>query len=98
MTKRARDPLRDAEQCHAVRFYEDSASLTRIAVGFLSEGLVSDAPAIIIARPEHRHGILDGLAKSFDIERLMARGDLTALDAQEALAAILVDGMPAAEP
>src|SRR5687768_10982441 len=98
MTNRARDPVREAEQCHAVRFYEDRASLARIAVGFLTEGLVSEAPAIIIATPEHRQIILEGLARSVDIERLMARGDLVVLDAHEALATFLVDGMPAAQP
>jgi hypothetical protein len=98
MVKSQRDALRDSAPFHAVRFYEDSRSLGRIVAGFITEGLATDDPAIIIATPEHRHSILEAAAESIDIERLTRRGDLIVLDADEALSTFIVDGMPAAKP
>lgn len=83
---------------HAVRFYEDSQSLACVVARFIIEGLSADAPAIIITTPEHRDVILEALARSVDVERLTRQGDLVALDAEEALEELMVDGMPAREP
>jgi hypothetical protein len=98
MVKSQRDLLRDSAPFHAVRFYEDSRSLARIVAGFITEGLATNEAAIIIATREHRHSILEMAAKSIDTERLTRRGDLIALDADEALSTFIVDGMPAAKP
>jgi hypothetical protein len=86
---------RDSERFHAVRFYEDDASLCRIATGFVGDGLASGDPAVVIATPPHRAGIVDGLgALSFDVERLKQRGDLRLLDVEETLSTFMKDGMP----
>lgn len=67
-----------------------------MVAGFIAEGLMTADPAIIIATPEHRQSILEALAAiSIDVERLTDRGHLIALDANQALAAFMVDGMPA---
>ena len=80
---------------HAVRFYEDSASLARMVAGFVSEGIVAANPAVIIATPGHRDAILQQLAAlSIDVDKLTKRGDFVTLDAHETLAAFMVDGMP----
>ena len=83
---------------HAVRFYEDAASLAKMVAGFVSEGLITDQPAIIIATPEHRHAITQQLrAKSFDLEELKSQHKLVLLDANETLATFMVDGRPNAD-
>jgi hypothetical protein len=80
---------------HAVRFYEDAASLANMVAGFVAEGLISEQPAIIIATPEHDKSIRAKLVEmSFDLDRLTAQNNLRILDAHETLAKFMVDGMP----
>ena len=80
---------------HAVRFYEDPASLARMVAGFVAEGILAANPAVIIATPGHRDAILRQLgALSIGVDKLQRRGDLVTLDAQETLDAFMVDGMP----
>jgi hypothetical protein len=63
--------------------------------GFLAEGFSAAQPAIVIATVEHRLGILNCLRSSgHDPEALEAAGQLVFLDANETLAAFMVDGMP----
>jgi hypothetical protein len=83
---------------HAVKFYESRESLCRIVAEFLGEGLLTQQPALIIATPEHRAGILAELRlRHFDVEGTQAAGDLLLLDADETLATFMVDGMPDAD-
>ena len=83
---------------HAVKFYESRESLCRIVAEFLGEGLLTQQPALIIATPEHRAGILAELRlRHFDVEGTQATGDLLLLDADEMLATFMVDGMPDAD-
>jgi hypothetical protein len=81
--------------CHAVRFYDDDASLCRIVAEFVGDGLVADQPAVVIAVPSHRDKIrqeLHGL--SFDVERLEAEGHLRLLDAEETMSMFMRQGTP----
>jgi hypothetical protein len=78
-----------------VKFYESPESLCHIVVEFLGEGLIERQPALAIATPEHREGILAELrARQFDVESLQASGDLLLIDVSELLASFMVDGMP----
>jgi hypothetical protein len=80
---------------HAVRFYDSAESLCRIVAGFLAEGLHMTQPALVIATPDHRHGIAAALrARQVDVDALQASGDLLLLDADETLATFMVNGMP----
>ena len=80
---------------HAVQFYNDPGSLSRIVAGFLTEGLATGDPAVVIATPEHRVLIEGELgARSLDVDALKRRGDLVVLDARDTLNAFMVDGMP----
>jgi hypothetical protein len=80
---------------HAVQFYQDSSSLTRIVAGFLAEGLSGGHPAVVIATPEHRQAIeADLRARGIDADALIHAGDLAMLDAREMLAQFMVDGLP----
>jgi hypothetical protein len=80
---------------HAVKFYESPEALCEIVAEFLGEGLVEHHPALVIATPEHRAGILAALCtRRLDVNRLQSDGDLLLLDASDVLASFMVDGMP----
>jgi hypothetical protein len=80
---------------HAVRFYENKASLCRTVADFLGEGLAVGHPGLVIATPAHRCGVLSELrSRHFDVDGLQAAGDLLLLDAREVLATFMIDGMP----
>jgi uncharacterized protein YaaQ len=84
-----------SEHFHAVRFYEDAESLSRIVSAFLSEGLRASQPAIVIATPAHRAAIEKQLrAQAFDVDQLAQSGALYVLDAEETLAEFMIGGMP----
>jgi hypothetical protein len=84
---------------HAVRFYENRASLCRTVADFIGEGFALGQPGLMIATPEHRDTILIELcARRVDVDTLEAAGDLLLLDARESLSAFMLDGMPDADP
>ena len=90
-----KDATNHAGHFHAVKFYENRESLSRIVAEFLGEGLITLQPALVVATPEHRASILNDLrARHFDVDGLQAAGDLLMLDAAESLASFMVDGMP----
>jgi hypothetical protein len=92
MTKPSRS---DAGHFHAVKFYESQESLCRIVAEFLDEGLALQQPALVIATPEHRSGIVAELrARHVDVEHIQKSGDLLLLDASAELAKFMADGMP----
>ena len=91
----AAKPERTSGHFHAVRFYENRASLCRIVARFLGEGIVSGQPTLVIATPEHRDAIVQELhGCHFDIDEVRAAGDLILIDAREALSAFMVEGQP----
>jgi hypothetical protein len=80
---------------HAVKFYDSSASLSRIAAEFLGEGLGSRQRALVIGTPPHRKAVIDELrARHFDVLGMEAAGDLVMLDAQAMLGSFMVGGRP----
>jgi hypothetical protein len=80
---------------HAVKFYDSSDSLSRIAAEFLGEGLASRQRALVIGTPSHRKAVVDELrARHFDVVGMEAAGDLVILDAQAMLGSFMVGGRP----
>jgi DcmR-like sensory protein len=78
---------------HAVRFYQDTASLCHIVATFLGEGLKRGEPALVIATLEQRVGIAASLAADgFDVELFRQAGLLFELDAAETLARFMHEG------
>jgi hypothetical protein len=78
-----------------VRFYENEKSLCRIVAGFLGEGLATGQPALVVATPEHRRGIIDELrARHFDVVRMHSAGDLVMVDARKLMSEFITDGVP----
>lgn len=83
---------------HAVQFYGTEASLFDTVATFLAGGLVARHPAIVIATPGHRTGILDALsARLIDCQKALREGDLMVLDAEETLDLFMFNGMPDAD-
>src|SRR5947207_11320607 len=84
---------------HTVKFYESPESVCEMVAGFLGEGLVEHHPALMIATPQHRAGILAALrARRLDADRLQADGELLLLDDSDVFASFMVDGVPDATP
>jgi MEDS: MEthanogen/methylotroph, DcmR Sensory domain len=80
---------------HAVKFYENSESLCRMAGDFLADGLLDGYPAIVIATLEHREGMAARITeRGLDVPTLKAHGDIVLLDAEATLAKFVRDGMP----
>ena len=80
---------------HAVQFYGDESELFETTGTFLSEGLVSGQPALVIATPEHSAAIQDSLGSHLiDVARARHLGDLVMLDAEETLGTFMHGGMP----
>ncbi len=80
---------------HAVRFYESPESLCRMIAEFLGEGMIIGQPALVVATPEHRDGIVSELkARHFDTDKMLASGDLLLLDARDVLSTFMVNGEP----
>ena len=78
---------------HAVRFYQDAASLCHIVAAFLGEGLTRGEPALVIATLEQRVGVAAALAaEGFDVELFRQAGFLFELDAAETLARFMHEG------
>jgi hypothetical protein len=80
---------------HAVRFYENKASLARTVADFLGEAVALGQPGLMIATPVHREAVLAELrSRRVAIDEFQAAGDLLLLDARKVLATFMVDGMP----
>jgi hypothetical protein len=80
---------------HAVQFYENDSSLFTTVAGFLSQGLVEEHPAIIIATAEHTAAILEHLSgRLIDVEKARDLGELVVLDAHQTLALFMVGDKP----
>jgi hypothetical protein len=83
---------------HAVQFYESDNSLFTTVAGFLSQGLIEEHPAIVIATVEHTGAILEHLSgRLIDVEKARHMGELVVLDAHETLKLFMVNGRPDAE-
>ncbi|HEY6098294.1 MAG TPA: MEDS domain-containing protein, partial [Anaeromyxobacter sp.] len=80
---------------HLVQFYESEDFLPGIVSGFLAAGLRARQPVIAISTARHREAFVARLASAgIDAGEATRAGQLALLDADEALAAILVDGAP----
>jgi len=81
-----------AEHFHAVRFYQDSASLAGLVGDFIALGLGVGEPGVIIATPDHAQRFRTCLsAKGIDVDAALGTGMLTLLDADQTLAMFMRD-------
>jgi hypothetical protein len=79
---------------HAVRFYENDKSLAKIVAQFLSDGIATGNPGIVVATPAQRAAIVRELPGSWDVVRLQRSDDLVLLDADDTLSTFMKNGMP----
>ncbi len=83
------------DRYHAVRFYENERSLSRIVADFVRDGLADGNPGIVIATPTQRGAILRALiARSLDVVKLQHSRDLVLLDGNETLSTFMTNGQP----
>ncbi len=80
---------------HFVQFYEADQPLFDSLASFIGGGLTAGEPGIVVATPEHRAELERRLrATGIDLDAARAAGAYVALDADETLSRIMVDGMP----
>jgi hypothetical protein len=85
----------DRGHFHAVRFYDNEASLCRTVANFLREGLAGGQPALVIATKSHSAGILGDLrARGLGVDGLIESRDLVIVDAKEMLTSFMDEGVP----
>jgi len=84
-----------AGDAHLVQFYDVATALVDAVDNLIGNGLVSGASAIVIATAGHLGSIEQRLAdRGIDLARARAAGAYVALDAQQALDALLLEGQP----
>ena len=80
---------------HAVQFYESEEFLCHVVARYFIGGLLAGEPAVLIITPERARGIFERLkAGEYDVERGLASGQITLLDARETLDKFMSGGMP----
>jgi signal transduction histidine kinase/ActR/RegA family two-component response regulator len=83
---------------HTVQFYEHEDFLSETVTTFLAEGLRAGQPALVVATPAHRQAFTAGLSgQGFDIDQLSRKGELSFLDAREALSSFMTGSVPDGE-
>ena len=80
---------------HIVQFYEEESFLVATVADFLAAGLSIGEPAIVVATKAHREAFIRRLRlEGLDPEHMADAEQLVWLDANEALAGIIVDSLP----
>ncbi len=83
---------------HVARFYEDDGFLLDSVADFVAAGMLAGQSVVIIATEDHREALSVRLeARGLDIDGACFRGRLLFLDAEDALAAFMSDGVPDAD-
>jgi hypothetical protein len=81
--------------CHAIGFFDGEEQLCAEIAEFVSEGLASGQPALIVTKEAHRVGIARELRNlGVDVDGATTAGDLRMADAHEVLESIMVGGLP----
>ena len=84
-----------AKHFHAVQFDKDARSLADTVATFISDGLSSGEPAVIVASSTHAAGVMRALrASGVDVAALRKTGELQVLDARKMLGAFMIGGRP----
>jgi signal transduction histidine kinase/ActR/RegA family two-component response regulator len=80
---------------HVAQFYEADPPLADSLARFIGEGLAAGEAAIVVATREHREELERRLrAAGVDLDATRSADAYVALDAEETLARIMLDGMP----
>ncbi len=80
---------------HVVQFYSEDQSLLETLGRFIGSALEAGDAAIIVATKAHRDGLCQQLeSRGLDVASVIENGRYIALDANETMAEIMVDGWP----
>jgi PAS domain S-box-containing protein len=80
---------------HSVQFYEGEDSFFSKSCEFICTALQEGATAIVVATKVHRDGLAQQLrTHGMDLAVVSEQGRYVALDANEALATFMIDGLP----
>jgi signal transduction histidine kinase len=80
---------------HAVQFYEDHAFLVEVGAKLVAEGLAAGDWVLVFATNAHWTAFSQRLqADGWDVDRPSANGQLTVVDAGDALSQFMENGMP----
>jgi DNA-binding NarL/FixJ family response regulator len=79
---------------HRVGFYSDDRCLLEDLRRFVEAAIKAGNSAIVVATEPHRRDLLYGLRASLNIEEAIEEGRYVALDADETLSAVMVNGLP----
>jgi signal transduction histidine kinase len=83
------------DPCHVVQFYETERFLSGAVVDFLAAGLAAGQSGVAIATAAHRDAFVAGLRRrDIDVDRVLANGRLTLLDARETIDSIMNGPLP----
>ncbi len=83
------------DPCHVVQFYETDRFLCGAVIDFLAAGLAAGQSGVAIATAAHREALVAGLRRrDIDVDRILANGRLTLLDARETLDSIMNGALP----
>jgi hypothetical protein len=87
--------LRTPQPCdHIVQLYTDDGFLTRAVTEFIGAGLTAGEAAVIVATPAHVRAFDEHLGLTMDLAAARVANQLIVLDAEAALARLVVDGRP----
>jgi PAS domain S-box-containing protein len=82
-------------QTHSVQFYEQDSSFFSESSEFIAAALNKGSSAIVIVTKAHRDGLAAGLKmRGVDVAASIEQGRYLSLDADEALAQFMVNGVP----
>lgn len=85
--------LRAPQPCdHIVQLYTDDGFLIRAVTEFIGAGLIAGEAAVMVATPAHVRAFEDHLGLTVDLAAARAANQLIVLDAEAALARLVIDG------
>jgi len=79
---------------HIVQLYTDDGFLIRAVTEFIGAGLIGGEAAVMVATPAHVRAFEEHLGLTVDLAAARAANQLIVLDAEAALARLVVDGRP----
>jgi hypothetical protein len=86
--------LTNPQHSHIVYPYTDDARLADAVSFYANNGLVRGSAVVLVVTEPHRDAIRKYLEADFDVNALEASGQLSFIDAAEALNAFMMDGNP----
>jgi hypothetical protein len=86
---------RDADHRHSVQFYSDDAAFLKSSTSFIADSLQDADAVFVVVTKAHREALEKTLSGAgCDIDGAIQKGAYFALDAEDLLSEVMVNGMP----